>query len=47
VEASDPYGIAKDMYNRVRFKPVKTSGLRLEVKLRPAMSAGIEQWKVK
>ena len=47
VEAADAYGLAKDQYNTVRFKPVTTRGLRLEAKLQPLWSAGIQEWKVK
>jgi hypothetical protein len=33
VETSDPYGVAKDRFNKVAFRPVTTSGLRLEIRL--------------
>jgi DUF1680 family protein len=46
VETAEPYGIAKDQYNKLRFKPVTTSGLRIEAKLQPEWSAGIQEWKV-
>jgi len=41
------YGVAKDQYNAVRFSPVQTSGLRLEIMLPEKFSAGIQEWKVK
>ena len=47
VEAGGPYEVEKDRYNRVGFKPVTTSALRLEVALQPQWSAGIQEWKVK
>ena len=47
VENTGPYGVEKDRYNRVAFKPVTTSGLRLEVTMQPEWSAGIQEWKVK
>jgi len=47
VETAGPYGVEKDRYNRVTFEPVTTSGLRLEVVLRPEVSAGIQEWKVR
>ncbi|MFB3852789.1 MAG: glycoside hydrolase family 127 protein [Vicinamibacterales bacterium] len=47
VEALDPYGVEKDRYNKVRFLPVTTSGMRLEVTMQPDWSAGIQEWKVK
>ncbi len=47
VDSLDPYGVAKDQYNKVRFRPVTTSGLRLEVSMQPNWSAGIQEWQVK
>ncbi|MCC6675814.1 MAG: glycoside hydrolase family 127 protein [Phycisphaerales bacterium] len=46
VEAAGPGGVEKDRYNAVKFKPVKTDGLRLEVDLQPQYSGGILEWKV-
>jgi hypothetical protein len=47
VEPLQPYGRDKDRYNTVRFKPVRTTALRLEVTLQPNWSAGIQEWQVK
>jgi hypothetical protein len=47
VEASGAFGTAKDAYNTVRFKPVTTSALRLELVMQPSVSAGVQEWKVK
>ena len=47
VENLDPYGIDKDRYNRLAFRPVTTSALRLEVTMQPNFSAGLQEWKVK
>jgi len=47
VEPTGPYGTEKDQYNKVGFKPVTTSALRLEVTLQPQWSAGIQEWKLK
>jgi DUF1680 family protein len=47
VETGDAYGVAKDQYNRIRFKPVMTRGLRLEVTMQSNWSAGVQEWKVK
>jgi hypothetical protein len=47
VETRDVYGLAKDAYNTVRFSPVSTTALRLEVVLPEAFSSGIQEWKVK
>jgi DUF1680 family protein len=42
----EPYGVEKDKYNTVHFTPVRTSALRLEIKLQQKFSAGIHEWKV-
>jgi DUF1680 family protein len=47
VETADQYGVAKDAWNTVTFKPVNTTALRLEVVLQPSVSAGLQEWKVK
>lgn len=47
VKSLNPYGVAKDKYNTVRFAPVQTSALRLEIRLPEKFSAGIHEWKVK
>ena len=39
-------GVEKDRYNELVFNPVKTTRLRLLVKLRPGFSAGILEWKI-
>jgi hypothetical protein len=31
----------------VRFAPVTTSGLRIELAMQPKFSAGLQEWKVK
>ncbi|MFN0125056.1 MAG: discoidin domain-containing protein [Verrucomicrobiales bacterium] len=50
VEAAGAYGVEKDRFNEVKFQPVKTDSLRLEVKvqgsLRADFSAGILEWRV-
>jgi hypothetical protein len=47
-QAEDPSecGVKPDTYNRVTFKPVQTTALRLEVQLQPGFSGGILRWKV-
>jgi hypothetical protein len=47
VEYGGAYGVERDKYNKVTFKPVTTNGLRLEVTMQPTWSAGIQKWKVK
>ncbi len=46
VEAAGEYATKRDAFNRVTFKPVNTSGLRLEVQLQPNVSGGVLEWRV-
>jgi hypothetical protein len=46
VENTGPYGVAKDAYNHVAFKPITTSAVRLEVKIRDEISTGINKWRI-
>ncbi len=47
VEDASQFAVNVDTYNRVHFKPVQTTALRLEVRLQPDFSGGILQWKVR
>jgi hypothetical protein len=47
VETAEPYGVEKDRFNKLVFKPVATTGLRIEVTMQQTWSAGIQEWKVK
>lgn len=46
VETADSYSVKIDGYNTIKFKPVKTSGLRIKAKLQKDNSGGILEWKV-
>lgn len=46
VNAAGPYGIAKDLWNRVSFSPVTTTALRIELAMQPGVSAGLQEWRV-
>ena len=46
VENPSSYTTQRDGYNRVQFKPVGTTALRLEVQLQPQFSGGILEWKI-
>jgi DUF1680 family protein len=46
VAATEPYPVAKDKWCAVRFAPVKTTALRLDVQLPPDFAAGVHEWKV-
>ena len=46
VEGAAEFATKLDKYNRVSFKPVETTGLRIEAQLQPNYSAGILEWKV-
>ncbi len=47
VETPDPYGVAKDKFNTVKFTPVTTTALRLEVQAQNNVSMGLQKWTVK
>ncbi len=47
VEASSPYGVARDAFNRVTFKPVTTNALKIEVTMQPKFSVGLQEWTVR
>jgi DUF1680 family protein len=47
VETTSPFGVAKDAWNKVTFKPMATSALRIELKMQPDVSAGVQEWTVK
>ena len=47
VANTTPYGVEKDKYNRVRFQPVRTTALRLEIQLPEKFAAGIHEWRVR
>ncbi len=46
VADASSYGTELDKFNRVKFKPVETTALRMEVQLQPNFSGGILEWKV-
>jgi hypothetical protein len=45
VEEASSYDVQLDRFNKVRFKPVRTTGLRLEVQLQRGFSGGILEWR--
>jgi hypothetical protein len=47
VQAATSLGVAKDAWNTVTFTPVTTTALRIELKMQPGVSAGVQEWKVK
>ena len=46
VAARSDYLIAKDRWCEVSFAPLKTTALRLLVKLQPDWAAGVHEWRV-
>jgi len=44
--AANEYPVAKDRMVHIRFAPIETTALRLEVQLRPGFSGGILEWRV-
>lgn len=47
VEQHSPFGVRKDCYNSVDFKPVRTQELKIVAQLRQGESGGVLEWKVK
>jgi DUF1680 family protein len=47
VENLGPYGVEKNKFNKVTFKPVSTAALRVELTMQPGVSAGFQKWKVR
>jgi DUF1680 family protein len=41
-----PYGVEKGAYNRVAFRPLTTTAMRLEVRIQDKISTGIDKWRV-
>lgn len=46
VKTQDSYGTEPNKWHCVRFEPVETTALRIEVQLKPNWSGGILEWKV-
>ncbi len=46
VNALSPYTVQQDCYNSLDFKPVRTTGLKIEAQLQKDASGGIIEWKV-
>ena len=46
VEEASPYGTKMDEFNRVTFKPIETTAIRIDAQLQPNWSAGILQWQI-
>lgn len=47
VDPLGPYAVEKDTFNRVSFRPVRTSALRLEIRLQKEWAAGVHEWTLK
>ena len=47
VEATGAYGVERNQYNVVSFKPVTTGALKIELTMQQNWSAGLQEWKVK
>jgi hypothetical protein len=47
VKLSGQPGVAKDGWNTIKFPPVRTTALRLEVTLQKDFSAGVHEWKLR
>ena len=47
VTAQGSYGVKTDTFNTVRFEPVKTTAMRLEVTLQAGFSGGVQEWQLR
>ena len=47
VQATGAFGVARNAWNAVRFAPMTTTGLRIELTMQSGFSAGVQEWKVK
>ncbi len=47
VEGASGYGVERNQYNALTFKPVTTTALRMELQAQANVSMGIQEWKVK
>jgi hypothetical protein len=47
VAGAGVYGVAKDAWNTVKFAPVRTTALRLEVQCQEHRPAGIYEWRIR
>ncbi len=47
VQTPGPFGTARNAWNALRFAPVTTTGLRIELAMQAGFSAGLQEWKVK
>jgi DUF1680 family protein len=47
VQNETPYETAKDKYNVIKFAPVKTTAIRIEIKLPKNHATGVHEWIVK
>jgi len=46
VRSAAPLGCVRDSYNTVRFAPVETRGLRIELRCQPQKSAGVQRLRI-
>ena len=47
VETQEQFGVAKDQFNTVKFTPVTTTALRVELQAQANFSIGMQKWTVK
>ena len=46
VQNLNAYSVEKDVYNRVKFRPIRTRALRLEIEIQKEFSAGVHEWRI-
>jgi DUF1680 family protein len=47
VKSHSDYATTKDAYSKIKFEPLKTNALRLEIQLQKEFSSGVHEWVVK
>jgi DUF1680 family protein len=47
VPTSSAFGVERNAWNTIRFAPVTTTALRIELVMQEKFSAGVQEWKVK
>ncbi len=43
VKSAAPYGVEKDAFNKVTLEPVKTTAVKIEIRLQEQWSAGVQE----
>lgn len=47
VETTSTFGVDRNAWNTIQFKPITTQALRIELAMQEGFSAGLQEWRVK